>query len=63
MEKNKLNRKKFVPTKMLNKKSIPLKTLYKQKYTKPLRGKRKNEYDAKEEARYNYYDSIKSLSN
>lgn len=63
MEENKLNRKKLVPTKMLNKKSIPSKTLYKQKYTKPLKRKRKNEYDAEEEARYNYYDSIKSLSN
>ena len=51
MEKNKLNRKNLVPTKMLNKKSIPSKILYKQKYTKPLKRKRKNEYDAKEEAR------------
>lgn len=63
MEKNKLNRKKLVSTKMLNKKGIPSKTLYKQKYTKPLKRIRKNEYDAKEEARYNYYDNIESLSN
>ncbi|XP_068983339.1 U3 small nucleolar RNA-associated protein 18 homolog [Bombus flavifrons] len=69
MEKNKLNRKKLVPTKMLNKKGIPSKTLYKQKYTKPLKRKRKNEYDAKEEARLerivlgNPTDIINDLSN
>lgn len=63
MEKNKLNRRKLVPTKMLNKKGIPSKTLYKQKYTEPLKRNHKNEYDAKEEARYNYYDNIESSSN
>lgn len=51
MENNKLNREKLVRTKMLNKKGFPSKTLYKQKYTKPLKRKRKSEYDAKEEAR------------
>lgn len=63
MEKNKLNRMKLVPTKMLNKKGIPSKTLYKQKYTKPLKRNHKNGYDAKEEARYNYYNNIESSSN
>ena len=69
MKKNKLNRERLVPTKMLNEKSIPSKTFYKRKYTQPLKRKRKNEYDAKEEARLekivfgNSTDIINNLSN
>ncbi|XP_078034166.1 U3 small nucleolar RNA-associated protein 18 homolog wicked [Augochlora pura] len=49
--KRKMNSKKSIVHKKASKEHISTKTLYSQKFTAPLKKKRKNEYDPKEESR------------
>lgn len=58
MNKTKLISESTAMEKEVIKRYMPSKALYKQKYNKPLKGKRKNEYDSKEEARYNHAENI-----
>ena len=52
MNKHESNQVKFMKNESSKEKHIPSKALYKQKYTTPLKKKkRKNEYNAEEEAR------------
>ncbi|XP_003694351.1 U3 small nucleolar RNA-associated protein 18 homolog [Apis florea] len=51
MKQKKLKNEKLIKNKIFKRKCISSKILYNQKYTRPLKKKRKNEYDPKEEAR------------
>lgn len=48
--------------KSFTKKRKPTKTLYTQKLSAPLKRKRKSEYDAKEEARYVYNNTVEDTN-
>lgn len=63
MKQKKLKNEKLIKNKISKRKCISSKILYNQKYTKPLKKKRKNEYDPKEEARYGCNDNINFLNN
>lgn len=49
------------PSTTQSKKRLHTKTLYNKKFTAPLKKKRNTEYDAKEEARYNYSNKAKEM--
>ncbi|CAK9817661.1 U3 small nucleolar RNA-associated protein 18 homolog [Anthophora quadrimaculata] len=69
MQKNKVKKERLRVNKEFTKKRTISKTLYKQKFTTPLKKKRKNVYDSKEEARLERIvfgdpsDIINNLSN
>lgn len=63
MKQKKLKNEKLIKNKIFKRKCISSKILYNQKYTRPLKKKRKNEYDPKEEARYGYNDNIINFLN
>lgn len=63
MKQKKLKNEKLIKNKKFKRKCISSKILYNQKYSKPLKRKHRNEYDPKEEARYDCNDNIINFLN